>query len=366
MNRNLNNGIKWNAEDLLTLAPTTRYQGSKRKIIPWLYENLKNLRFETVLDGFGGTGVVSYLFKLMGKKVTFNDIMRSNYQVGIALIENSSIRISQEDLDFLLKKNGYRYPSFIQNTFRDIYYLNKENKWLDMVSSNIERLSDIYKGNLLKKKQALSYYVLFQACLCKRPFNLFHRKNLYLRTSKIQRSFGNKTTWEKDFSALFVKFSDEINKKIISNGRRNKAICEDIVEVNKNEFDLVYLDPPYARPDGRSPKNYYDLYHFLEGLVNYKDWKDQIDWNTPNRRLLKKDIKWKKNGTERNLNILFEKFQDSIIVISYGEPGNPSINRINEIMKQYKSDITLLRKPYSYRLNRNNGKNMNEVLIIGK
>ena len=55
---------------LLKIVPTTRYQGSKRKILPWLYECLRNYEFHTVLDAFGGTGMVSYLFKRMGKRVT--------------------------------------------------------------------------------------------------------------------------------------------------------------------------------------------------------------------------------------------------------------------------------------------------------
>jgi len=360
------NEPKLDTESLLKIIPTTRYQGSKRKILPWLYENLRDLEFSTVLDGFGGTGIVSYLFKLMGKKVTFNDILFSNYQVGLALIENDSVKLSQSDLDFLLQENGFRYPSFIQDSFRNIYYLDEENKWLDMVSYNIEKLSEIYKGAVLKKKKALSYYVLFQACLCKRPFNLFHRNNLYIRTAKVYRSFGNKTTWERDFKSLFIRFNEEINNKIFSNKSRNRAICKDIIEVKKNNYDLVYLDPPYARSDSRSPKNYFQLYHFLEGLVNYDDWKNMIDWNTPNRRLRKRESKWDKNNTEYNLGILFKKFQDSIIVISYGEPGYPSIQKIIELLKQYKSNITTLKKSYNYRLNRNNGKNMNEVLIIGK
>lgn len=71
--------------NLHKLVPSTRYQGSKRRILRWLYDNLNNLEFESVLDGFGGTGSVSYLFKLMQKKVTFNDVLLANYQSGIAL-----------------------------------------------------------------------------------------------------------------------------------------------------------------------------------------------------------------------------------------------------------------------------------------
>lgn len=353
-------------EEILKRAPSTRYQGSKRKILPWLWENLKNLDFNTVLDGFGGTGSVSYLLKLMGKKVTFNDILSSNYQAGIALILNSSVKLTQEDIDFLFNKPGSQYPTFIQDTFKGIYYLDFENKWLDMITFNIERLSEKYEGELLKKKKSLSYYILFQACLCKRPFNLFHRKNLYIRTADVDRSFGNKITWETDFETLFLKFNNEISGKIFSNGNKNKAICKDIMDVKNNNFDLVYLDPPYARPDGESPKNYYALYHFLEGLVNYKHWPELIDQNTINKRLIKKKKKWDENKTERNLDILFKKFRESIIVVSYGEPGKPSIETIFKLLSQYKSKVDIFKKQYKYRLNSNNGKNMSEVLIIGR
>lgn len=59
--------------------PTTRYQGSKRKIIYWIYECIKELNFRQVVDAFGGSGSFSYLAKRMGKEVIYNDLMRFNY-----------------------------------------------------------------------------------------------------------------------------------------------------------------------------------------------------------------------------------------------------------------------------------------------
>lgn len=45
--------------------PTTRYRGSKRKLLPWMQAHLSELEYDSVLDLFGGTGSVSYMFKRM-------------------------------------------------------------------------------------------------------------------------------------------------------------------------------------------------------------------------------------------------------------------------------------------------------------
>ena len=356
--------MKLTEENILNMMPTTRYQGSKRSILPWLYESLKDLDFRTVLDGFGGTGSVTFLFKLMGKEVTFNDILLSNYMSGVALIENNSIRLEQDDIDFILNENGFRHPTFIEDTFQGIYYLPKENKWLDVTSHNIRMLSHKYRGDILRKKQALAYHGLFQACLCKRPFNLFHRKNLYLRTARVERSFGNRKTWNTSFQKLFLKFSNEVSQKILPTKFKHTVMCEDIMKVRKRKFDLVYLDPPYARENETQPKDYSSLYHFFECMLDYDNWANKINWDTANRGLIRQKTGWDRGTIEENFDKLFAKFQDSIIVVSYGDPGFPSVDKIRKLLKQYKSSVRVVKRPYNYKLNHKNG-GLYEVLIIG-
>jgi len=324
------------------------------------------LKFETVLDGFGGTASVSYLLKLMKKEVTFNDFLLSNYFVGVALIENDTVKLNDGDVKFLLHRNGYKYPSFIQKRFKDIYYLSKENKWLDTVVYNINMLPYDQDKERLKQKKALAFCILFQACLSKRPFNLFHRKNLNLRLANVKRSFGNKKVWDTDFKTLFLRFNDEFSQKIFSNDLKNRAICTDIMKLKEKDFDLVYLDPPYTRLAEKSPKDYHSLYHFLEGMADYDNWAKRINWKTKNRCLIKKDNEWDKNSPEENFDHLFKKFQTSIIVVSYGEPGNPPIPKIKELLLQYKSEVKVIKTKYKYKLNHKNGDDMNEVLIIGQ
>lgn len=357
--------MEFDAKSILKSVPTTRYQGSKRTILPWLHDNLKNLEFKTVLDGFGGTGSVSFLFKMMGKKVTFNDALASNYMTGIALIENQEIGLSDKDADFILHENGFSYPDFIQKTFRGVYYLSNENRLLDVACHNIRMLSEKYEGDVLRIKQAVAYYSLFQACLCKRPFNLFHRKNLYLRTAKMDRSFGNKTTWNTSFKKLFKRFSEEVSQKRIKTSPKHESMCSDIMNFRRKKFDLVYLDPPYVREHKKRPNDYYALYHFFEGILDYDNWEDNINWETKNLRLKKTNNAWERNDLEKNFEKLFEKFKDSIIVLSYGDPGNPSIDRLKSLMEKYKDKVSVIKRQYNYRLNHKNG-GLYEALIIGE
>ncbi len=36
--------------------PSTRYQGSKAKLVEWIWEQVQNLPFHTCLDAFGSRG----------------------------------------------------------------------------------------------------------------------------------------------------------------------------------------------------------------------------------------------------------------------------------------------------------------------
>jgi adenine-specific DNA-methyltransferase len=337
--------------------PSTRFQGSKLKIADWIWEAIKNLEFDSALDAFGGTGSIGYMLKAKSKQVTYNDIMKFNWYIGTALVQNDEVVLSEEDVEFLLREHKeYKYPTFVYDTFKDVYFTDEENKWIDRVVTNIEMLEDFYK-------RAIAYFALFQSCIIKRPFNLFHRKNLYIRFSEVKRNFGNKATWDAPFEVHFKQFVHEANEAVFSNGRENKALNLDVFDI-KGDFDLVYIDTPYIARSGIGV-DYFGFYHFLEGLVNYSQWLSMIDYKTKHKRLKNGRSVWTdKNKIHFAFDRLFEKFRDSILVVSYRADGIPSVNELIRLLRKYKADVQELnRTAYKYVLSVNNSA---EVLLIGK
>jgi adenine-specific DNA methylase len=344
-------------EDSVTEAiPSTRYQGSKAKLVNWIWECTKHLEFDNVLDIFGGTGVVGYMYKRKGKAIYYNDYLRSNYLVGLSLIENNDTRLTNGDIQKLLGfDRSYNYRHFISETFKDIYYTEEENQWLDTIIQNIAQLEEPYK-------KALAYNALFQACLVKRPFNLFHRKNLYLRLAEVSRSFGNKTTWDKPFLEHFYNFIFEVNGLVFDNQRENKALNLDASKVEGN-FDLVYIDPPYTSQAGTTV-DYLQFYHFLEGLSKYDEWHEHINYRAKHRCFRKDDNPWNNPKLIRQaFKNLLEHFRGSILVISYREDGIPSILEIVEYLENLGRKVTVKSLNYKYVLSNSHSA---EVLIIAQ
>ncbi len=324
--------------------PSTRFQGSKRKFTDWIWSNVRDLKFDTALDVFGGTGVVSHLFKAAGKAVTYNDKLLFNWNIGYALIQNSSVTLKPQDIEKVITwHDGIDYPTFIQSTFQNIYFTDEENAWLDHVTYNIDHLiTDPHK-------QALARFALFQACIIKRPYNLFHRANLYMRSAEVERSFGNKVTWDTPFESHFRNFVKEANAAVFDNGRSNIALHLDALET-PTCADLVYLDPPYLNAKGVGV-DYRDFYHFLEGLVNYDKWESMIDYRSRHRRLIPEQSNWNSDKTIfEAFEAIIERHQKSILVISYRDDGIPSKTTLIQLLKRYKSEVQEAKLAQKYAL----------------
>jgi adenine-specific DNA-methyltransferase len=340
--------------------PITRYSGSKRKLVELIWEciELRNLDFNSVLDVFGGTGIFSYYAKTKGKSIIYNDLFKFNALIAQAIIGNDRNPLSVEDALGLLKKRPYkRYQRFVEDNFSGIYYPDDENILIDRIVQNI---NDLPGDN----QKASGYYLLFQACLIKRPYNLFHRRNLNLRTNFSGGGFGNKVTWEKTFEELFIKFSQELSEFNFQGEQETQILNFSALNCHVNA-DLVYIDPPYFQD--RSHVSYHSKYHFLEGLANYDMIPHSIQQNKTNKELTinySPEFETKRNF-KTELRNLIRMHANSIIIISYRNNGIPSIEEISEIISEIKANVEVINLgSYNYALSRRNNVN-EEVLILG-
>lgn len=335
--------------------PSTRYQGSKAKFVDWIWHEISNISFHSALDAFGGTGSVAYKLKDEGKAVTYNDILPFNSIIGKAIIENTSTLLSDSETDYILAEHpDIEYPTFIADNFQEIYYTDEENHWLDVVRYNISTLDNEYK-------RAIAWFALFQSCIIKRPYNLFHRKNLYVRLMDVKRSFGNKKTWDTSFDIHFRRFVNEANNAVFDNGEHCHSLNNDALNI-ADKYDLVYIDTPYINEKGVGV-DYADFYHFLNGLVCYKNWPKLIDYSSKHRRFKRKYNIWTdKDNILSGFDRLIERFQNSILVFSYRSNGIPSIESlINLLNKHQRHNDIRYSCDIKYALSNTKSK---EVLII--
>ena len=337
--------------------PSTRYQGSKQRFVDWIWQCIKDIPFTTALDAFGGTACVSYKMKEEGKKVVYNDILPFNSIIGKALIENDDTFLNDDDIEYILnRRSNVSYPNFIEKTFKDIYFTEEENLWLDVVSTNIRSIDDEYK-------RAIAYFALFQSCIIKRPYNLFHRKNLYVRLQDVKRSFGNKKTWDTSFETHFLKFVKEANDAVFEGCNKCVSINRDVFDIDV-KCDLVYIDTPYINESGVGV-DYADFYHFLNGIVDYDNWNSLIDYKSKHLRLLRKPNVWnEQNNIYQAFEKLFKKFSDSVLVISYRSNGVPTIKELATLLIEMGKDVKIYQSnEMKYVLS---SKVSNEVLIVAK
>lgn len=334
--------------------PRIRYMGSKYKLLTWIEEELTKLSFETVLDGFSGSGAVSYLFKTMDKTVYSNDFLNMSYTLAKATSENSKNIITKHDIKILLTENS-EMPSFIQQTFKDIFYTNEELIFLDNVSLNIKKLKNKYK-------QALAMSALIRSCAKKQP------RGVFTISGNLEKYNDGRRDLRLSIKEHFIEQIDIYNSTVFDNGKKNIAFHGDIFSFNEKLYspDLVYLDPPYVP---RSDDNcYIKRYHFIEGLSKY--WKDEeINYNTKVHKIKKKytPFSYRKTAVE-GFDAMFKKFSNSKIVLSYSSNGYPDLETLTGLMEKYKDQVIVKKKDHQYHFgNHKTAKRtkVEEYLIIG-
>lgn len=126
--------------------PKVNYIGNKEKIAKWICNQFpKDAR--TIFDAFSGGCSLSYEAKYRGLEVYTNDILKVNYHIANALIQNNKTVLEENDIELIF--SGKPFEGFMFNHYSNVFFFPEECKELDLYRSNIEKLDSEEKNHWL-------------------------------------------------------------------------------------------------------------------------------------------------------------------------------------------------------------------------
>lgn len=313
--------------------PQLRYMGSKYRLLPWIHDVLAELDFDSALDAFSGSGCVAYLLKSMGKRVVANDFLVFAATIAEATVENSAQRLSSDEVQCLLAPNPSR-DRFIEHTFRGIFYELPDLRFLDNLWANLPALPT-------QMHRSLALAALVRSCVKRQPRGVF-------TVADPGRYQDGRRDLKLSLEQHFLESVEAFNATVYDNGRRCRAIRQDVFDVSPDNLDLVYMDPPYVP---RSDDNcYIKRYHFLEGLATY--WRAEeaeVLESTKVKKIKKRytPFSYRRTAIEA-FDRMFRRFQRSILVLSYSSNGYPDLDMLVSLMRRRKGRVDVFEREHRY------------------
>ena len=310
--------------------PRLRYMGSKYRLVPHLADVFTQLGGTTALDAFSGSGVVSYLLKALGYQVTSNDFLTFPAVIARATVVNQDQILTTADIDQICGPPADD-RDFIQRTFNGLYFTAADRQFLDSAWSHIDAMTG--------HKQDLAIAALVLAAARRQPRGVF-------TFTDMRRYDDGRRDLKLSLRDHFRERAAEYNNVVFDSGQTCEANSCDVFALPVEQYDLVYLDPPYAPPS--DDNCYIKRYHFLEGLSVY--WRGQtIMENTRTKKLAKRYTPFSyKHSVTDALRRTFKQFQDSTIVLSYSSNAVPDAATIEALLREVKDTVEVRNIDHTY------------------
>ncbi len=314
-----------------------RYTGSKRTLIPFIHDVIKDLPVQTVLDGFSGSTRVSQYFKKAGYSVRANDLalyssvfattyLLNNETKPKGLKEKLAHLNSMQPVDGffteayggeddgagnVLSKDGKKKPFQLHNT-----------RMIDAIRPEI----DVIAENENEKAILLT--------------------SLIMGLDKVENTLGHQVAYLSKWAPRSYDQFIMTVPSLICGNKDYSASQQDVAAIHA-PFDLVYFDPPYNTNNTvtvTTRVRYGSYYHLWTTLV--KNDKPLLVGAANRREDLSSDSipgvitpyeSTKAAVVEGEFERLFRGANAPFVLFSYSNKGKITPDRIVEIMSAFGS-----------------------------
>lgn len=328
--------------------PTVNYIGNKEKIANWICDQFPK-ECNSVFDAFSGGCSVSYEAKKRNLRVITNDILKINYHLGNALIQNKKIILCDKDVELIF--SGKPLKGFMFKNFSNVFFFPEECMELDLYRKNIEKLDCEFK-------KSLAFSLIRRSMIRKMPYSRFNinwEKIVQLRDEaysyekyKRKRSYHNQS-----FRHHFIHNLEAYNQSIFDNKKKNISYNDDIFNLLKTvKSDIIYLDPPYTG----TMNNYFGFYGLIDSYIS-----------STIKEPFKNNFIDKKTTIE-----LFDKLFSNLgnykyWMMSYNNTSFPTKEQLIYLLSKHSDDIRIIERKHNYKVTGKGNKDMNkEYLFIVK
>lgn len=336
--------------------PPPQYLGAKYRFRSWIQEYMPS-DVHTVVDAFGGSQSIAYFLKQLGKSVYTNDLMAYSNAIGVALVENSQERLTDDDLRLLLSANpDPGHYDLMQKEFTDVFFREEDTSFIDAFRGNVDRLGS-------RTKKALALAVMNRALTRKVTMGHFAHLRALAYAGDPVRVKRNRSL-ARPVRDLFSDLVSEYNSAVFDSRKRCKSHRGDAADYvsELKGVDLAYFDPPY----GDSHADYQQFYHLLETYTEY--WKDKRFVNGVHRyEPRRKTLFDQKSTVVQALDTLFTAAENiPYWIVSYNDRSYPDEASLVRLVQKHRK-VKVVHKTYDEcRGGKGSVAGSREILIIGE
>ena len=325
----------FNALDFHTATEGIKYNGSKRKLLPYILFIIKALPVKTVFDGFSGTTRVSQALVKNGYQVTANDSAYWSKVFADCYLKGKPTTKIQEKIKYLNSLKG-RQGWFTK------HYGGQSNNGLSIQADGKKRIWQIHNTKKLDSirpaidniaENKIEHSVLLTS--------------LILALDKVDNTLGHYASYLRQWSPRSFN-TLKLKMPLIERVRNSHQVMNtDIFKaLPKIKADLSYFDPPYGSNNEKMPPSRvrYASYYHIWTTVCLND-KPKLAGKTNRRSDCSDKIagsvfeEFRKNNSGKFIALqaietLINECPSPYILLSYSSGGRAEKKEICEIIKK--------------------------------